>query len=176
MKPPACLDAHGATGVARAALDVEIESDFLTAVGGRTDGGFGLTAPLGGERRRLLLVDEIRAAIAAANMERFVPLLEPYVWVPVPDGVCVVVPPSEVKPPARNPRVRGIDPERAASILTAIQRGEPLPPIEVHVPNGIAAPYRYEVHDGFRRFHLSVARSVSRRCQSSSSGPSAGRT
>lgn len=162
VKPPARLDAHGATGVARAALDVEIESDFLTAVGGRTDGGFGLTAPLGGERRRLLLVDEIRAAIAAANMERFVPLLEPYVWAPVPDGVCVVVPLSEVKPPARNPRVRGIDPARAASILGAIQRGEPLPPIEVH--------------DGFRRFHLSVARSVSRRCQSSSSGPSAGRT
>jgi len=40
VKPPARLDSNGAIGVGRAALDVEIESGFLTAVGGRRDGGF----------------------------------------------------------------------------------------------------------------------------------------
>ena len=66
-----------------------------------------------------------------------------------------------MKPPARSPGVRSIDAERAASILGAIQRGEPLSPIEVHVPNRIAAPYRYEVRDGFHRFHLSVGLGLS---------------
>jgi len=84
------------------------------------------------------------------------PSLGPYAWARVPDGACLVVPLSEVNPPARNPGVRGVDPEPAASILGAIQRGEPLPPIEVHEPPGIEAPYRYEVRDGFHRFHLSV--------------------
>ncbi len=66
-------------------------------------------------------------------------------------GICII-PITTIKPPSRD---KGVDLlPRAKPILIGIQSGEALPPIIVQLLSEIE-PYRFQVTDGFHRFHLS---------------------
>jgi hypothetical protein len=68
-----------------------------------------------------------------------------------------LVPLSAIEPVVRGLGVANFDGSRAMAILKAIQAQEPLPPIRVRVATSLCAPYQFKLHDGFHRFHLSLA-------------------
>ncbi|MDF0498103.1 hypothetical protein [Bradyrhizobium yuanmingense] len=78
------------------------------------------------------------------------------------EGAECVVEIALIDPPTRNagiPNFDKPDPDRpgvlrSASILSAIRDGVPLPPVILFQRAGEA---RYELRDGFHRFHLSAA-------------------
>jgi hypothetical protein len=104
------------------------------------------------------VLSEARALVRKAGMGGFVPVRS----APASEGAERVVEIALIDPPTRNASVPNFDkpdPDRpgvlrSASILLAIRDGVPLPPVILFQRTGEA---RYELRDGFHRFHLSAA-------------------
>jgi ParB-like chromosome segregation protein Spo0J len=62
---------------------------------------------------------------------------------------------TEIQPPAER---TVFDRERARCILDGIKESSQIPPVEVErYPESVAAPRPYRLHNGFHRYHLSLA-------------------
>jgi hypothetical protein len=68
-----------------------------------------------------------------------------------------LVPLGAVKPIVRGPDTANFVEGRARSILQAIHQNEALPPVRVQIATVASEPYKFKLHDGFHRFHLSMA-------------------
>jgi len=68
----------------------------------------------------------------------------------------ILVPISGIRPPRRNPGVRDFDQEQMLAILNGFASGTIIPPIKVFEARQ-AGEWKYEVYDGFHRFHASVS-------------------
>lgn len=73
-----------------------------------------------------------------------------------PDWPTIIIPVSEVQPPARNEGIRWFDEDRMLRVLKGICSDDVLPPIEVDEPQGHSS-HRYRLRDGFHRFYASIA-------------------
>ncbi len=105
----------------------------------------------------VLLAQEIKREISLAGLREFSAKFTAFRVTLDTHFENAIVPRHQVQPPMRNPCVIGLVHERAQSILQAIARNEPLPPIEVVIAENMRPPYRYRVRDGFHRYHLSIA-------------------
>ncbi|MBR0969612.1 hypothetical protein JQ572_03400 [Bradyrhizobium japonicum] len=104
------------------------------------------------------VLNEARALVRKAGMGDFVCVGS----APASEGAEGLVEISLIDPPTRHAGVLNFDkpdPDRpgvlrSASILSAIRDNSPLPPVVLFRRAGEA---RYELRDGFHRFHLSAA-------------------
>lgn len=99
---------------------------------------------------------EAQALMLSASMSSFVPASSAYVASVVPDFENAVVSIALIQPPVRDPNIPNFTQARALSVLEAIRRGVPLPPVEVDVPPHALGAHTYRLRDGFHRFHLSA--------------------
>lgn len=100
---------------------------------------------------------EAARLLAKAAMVSFKPNFASFATSEDPLYESRVVPIAEVKPIERASGVANFGEQRALNILSAIKSNIPLPPVRVQVLDTACGPYKYELHDGFHRFHLSLA-------------------
>lgn len=100
---------------------------------------------------------EAAALLKMAEMASFAPTASSYAANEDPLYESKVVPIANVQPIERAPGVANFGEQRALAILAAIRSNVPLPPVRVQASVALREPYKYKLHDGFHRFHLSLA-------------------
>jgi len=75
------------------------------------------------------------------------------------DYEVMIVPIAEIKPIHRSPGVTldhaGFNRDRMTKILRGLRDGDQIEPVQVSTLD--AGPYKFQIYDGFHRFHASVA-------------------
>ena len=98
---------------------------------------------------------EVRELISRAGMSSFFPMSTAYIGSKDPLYPSEVVPLNDIEPFVRGVGVPNFNERRALYILDTICNNTPLPPVRAY---GFAnSPYKYQLFDGFHRYHISIA-------------------